>query len=249
METESPLTHHLIGRLARSPLFAGLQKDLLAEMVTHSRQEQWPKGKKVEPSVFLRRFYVVIQGRIEAIREDSATRRHLVLFVLGPGDGYDILPVLDGRPHEAPATALDDSLLVSFPIEQIRQWLDAHPRLNHNLMLYATGCLRQMEHLATDLALHDTLTRLARLILRHVERAQSEDSARHSLRRIHDFTHDHLAAMVGSVRQVVNRQLKELERGGAIAHNAGGLVARDLARLRDYAEKLHPRAGKRPDRP
>ena len=58
-----------------------------------------------------------------------------------------------------------------------------------------------LAELAADLALHDTEVRLARLILRHVD----NDDPHHSLRLIHDLSHESLGAMIGTVRVVVNR--------------------------------------------
>ncbi len=247
MENNAPplLKNHLRRRLARSSLFTGLDEEVLDEMVANGRQENWPKGFEAPPDTFIERFFVVTQGRLEAVRTDPVTRKPFTLFVLGPGDGYDIVPLLDGEPHNTGAIALDDMLLLSFPIEQIREWLHEYPQMNRNFLPYAATCLRHMENLATDLALHDTLTRLARLILRHVDQSHPPDARPYPVHLIHDLKHERLARMIGSVRQVVNQHLQKLKKSGALEHRAEGLFVRDLERLIHYAEGLQHK-GNRP---
>jgi CRP-like cAMP-binding protein len=53
---------------------------------------------------------------------------------------------------------------------------------------------------------------------------------------LHRITHQDIAAMVGSVREVVQRALKELERGGAIELERSPIRVRDIARLQRFCE-------------
>lgn len=51
-------------------------------------------------------------------------------------------------------------------------------------------------------------------------------------------THEHLAAELGSAREVISRLLKELERAGAIELARGRILLRDETTLRHRAENL-----------
>jgi hypothetical protein len=66
--------------------------------------------------------------------------------------------------------------------------------------------IRTLEELASDLSLHDTATRLAKLILRHVDHENQPPE----LKLINDVSNKELASMIGSVRVVVNRHLTKL---------------------------------------
>ncbi|HHH39484.1 MAG TPA: Crp/Fnr family transcriptional regulator, partial [Sedimenticola sp.] len=165
------------------------------------------------------------------------TGKRVVLFLLGPGDGFDILTLLDGRPHEAEATALDPLELLSAPIEEVRRWICEHPAFNRRFLPYVGDQLRRMETLASDLALLDTASRLARLILRHIDPQLHKDHPHglHPVKLIADLNHESLGHMVGSVRQVVNRHLQGMRRSGIIHGGRGEWVIKDLEALKHQA--------------
>ena len=234
-----PLLRNLLRRsLASSPLFKGLDDALLDAIVMAGQQVSWSKKHEADAAYFTEHFLVIVQGRLEAGRLDPNTNKPFTLFVLGPGDGYDIVPLLDGRLHDNRAVALDDMLLLSLPVNRVRQWLADYPQMNSNFLHYAVSCLRHMENLATDLALHDTLKRLANLILRHVDPLHDTGTCPYPVHLIHDLKHEKLARMIGSVRQVVNQHLQKLKQSGALEHNARNLFVRDLELLKSYAEGL-----------
>ena len=136
------------------------------------------------------------------------------------------------------AVALDDMLLLSLPVSRMRKWLTDYPPMNRNMLHYTVSCLRHMENLATDLALHDTLKRLANLILRHVDSSHGPQNCPYPVHLIHDLKHEKLAQMIGSVRQVVNQHLQKLKKSGALEHGTGKLFVRDLELLKNYAEGI-----------
>jgi CRP/FNR family transcriptional regulator len=85
-----------------------------------------------------------------------------------------------------------------------------------------------------DLALRDATARVARLLLgcmgRHKHIVEHADEA------CAHITHHEIAAMVGSVREVVQRALKQLERDGAIAVERSRVKVHDLAKLESWAQ-------------
>jgi hypothetical protein len=80
------------------------------------------------------------------------------------------------------------------------------------------------------------MTRLARLILRHVvpHHPASVDD-KYSLKLIHDLHDESLARMVGSVRQVVNRHLQHWRRQGVLHKQNFHTEVRELETLQQYA--------------
>jgi len=73
-----------------------------------------------------------------------------------------------------------------------------------------------LENSATDLALYDTITRLARLILRYVDDKSSQQEQEYSVKLINDLSYEALAQMIGSVRKVVNLNIQELKNRGLL---------------------------------
>lgn len=227
--------------LGRSPLFAKLEPDLVADLLGAFRRETWErKTSGMTWRHALDRLYLILSGRLEVARSNPETGRDVTLFLLGPGDAFDVVTLLDGRPHEVVTLALDDLEVLSAPLGLVHQWIERHPDFNRTLLPYLGAQMRALSELATDLALHDTTTRLARLILRHADL----DHPHRSLRLINDLSHEHLAGLIGSVRAVVNRQIQHLKQDGVISASRGKLAIRDLNALLEQSHgfgALEPR--------
>jgi len=229
---------HCKARLAGSPLFAGLSDGLMDSMLGMFRRDNWRRGVQLDPSIFQQRLYLLIDGRVEVTRINPQTGRSITLFLLGPGDGIDMITLLNERPHDITPVALEDVSLISVPLVEARAWLEKHPEFNRNFLPYLGDQMRKLEDLATDLALHDTMTRLARLILRYVKPAQAGHGvgSGRCLHLINDLHDESLARMVGSVRQVVNRHLQHWRKQGILRKRHFQTVVSDLEALQEYAD-------------
>ncbi len=231
--------------IRKSRLFAGLPDETLDRMLAHCRQDTWRRGVHLDDSLFQRRFYLITQGRLEVMRSNPETGRNITLALMGPGDGVDVITLLNGQPHEVESVAVDDVSLVSVPLQDARNWIRDYPEFNRNFLPYLGDQMRLMEDLATDLALHDTMTRMARLILRHIlPHHEADNSSPPALKLINDLHDESLARMIGSVRQVVNRHLQHWRRQGVLHDDRFKTVIRDLKLLRDYATGVVHKTGK-----
>jgi len=229
--------------LSRSPLFAELADTSIDNMLSLFRRDTWRRGVNLDPVIFQERFYLLIEGRLEVTRINPQTGRSIILYILAPGDGIDVVTLLSTQPHEVLPVALDDIALISVPIDAARDWIDRHPEFNRKFLPYLGEQMRRMEDLATDLALYDTITRLARLILRHVapQHPRSVDGEFH-LRLIHDLNDESLAHMVGSVRQVVNRHLQHWRKQGVLHRHKFHTTVAELESLKEYAGEASPQS-------
>ncbi len=229
--------------LERFPLFAGLGRHALKEIAARLAIEQWPKNRLiVGPAATTERFRVVVRGRVKIVRSNSRDGRELTLWLLGPGDGFDLAALLDGEPHAIAAWTLDDVTTVSAPMSVFRDWLERHPPLRLAVQRQAAAKLRELTELAGDLALHDTSTRLAHLLLRHLDESHAADETgpdrRHDPRldRRLDLSQQELASLIGSVRVVVGRALAQMRREGIITLHRGALRITSIKRLLARAE-------------
>jgi len=245
MKMNQDYYHQCKDVLSESPLFAGLAEEVFDDMLKLFRRDTWRRGLQLNPDVFQERFYLLIEGRLEVMRINPNTGRSVTLYLLGPGDGIDIMTLLNSQPHEVMPVALDDVVLMSASMADARRWIDHHRDFNRNFLPYLGEQMRKMEDLATDLALHDTMTRLARLLLRHVapEHPQSRQD-KHHLRLIHDLHDESLARMVGSVRQVVNRHLQHWRKLGILHKHKFRTEVAELEALQNYADEVAPKAEK-----
>lgn len=221
-------------RLADSPLVRGLSAPAVEAMARAQRVEHAAAGTVLlQGEDTAARFHVVLEGRVKLVRHHAGNGRELTLFLLGPGDGFDIVGLLDGRPHDITALALDPVSLCSAPAALWRRWLDENPLLRHAMLHYVARQFRHLDTLAGELAMDDTMTRLAHLLLRHFD----EEEARGGPNLIRDLPHEELAHLIGSVRVVITRLLGRLRNAGIVRTVGGHLHVPELHRLLDLAER------------
>lgn len=242
MNTRLPLYKTYRHRLSQTELFQGLSETLLDDMLSHFRLETWNRGSVHDSQVGLRRFFLVLDGRMELLQAHPVSGKQIAISILQAGDVFDVLSLLDGEVHEVIPTALDDLQLLSAPINEVRAWLQAHPEFNGNLLPYLAKRIRLREALAADLGLYNTETRLARTILRYATLdglPRNEIGSGFEVRLLHGLSNEKLAQMVGAARQVVNRHLQAFKRDGTLHLESHRMIIDDLQKLRDHADALH----------
>lgn len=179
----------------------------------------------------LRYFYFIIRGKIKISQLNLETLKEQTIHLLTRGDMFDVVTLLDGNSHEYTSTVLEDSEVIQVPIHHIRDLIDTNPAFNRYFFPYLGKQMRRMEDLAVDLSLYDVYHRLLRLFARNVD---GEDE--NSLALINDLSHEELAALVGSVRKVVNRNLQQLKREGVIDIARKQIILTDLEKILDQLE-------------
>lgn len=241
MKNSLPLYNTYRYRLSQTELFKGLPFDMLDDMLAHFRLETWKKGSVHDSRIAVSRFYVVVDGRMELSQAHPVTGKQMSIIILSPGDVYDVLSLLDGSEHNVIPEALDDLQLFSAPIEAVRKWIQIHPEFNRSFMPYLAKRIRLQETLVTDLALYDTDTRLARLILRYAATDELPEGGNEKgldVPLLHGLSNEKLAQMIGSARQVVNRHLQAMKREGVLHTENHRLIIDDLRKLRSRADMM-----------
>lgn len=224
---------HTVDVLRQIPYFAGLDAAALADIARTLRPRVAAPGEHIvvegEPCQGL---YVVLAGQVRLVKMSADGREH-VLRVLGPGTTFNDVAVFDGEPNSDTAVAIGATRIGFIPPATMTALIDSHPATARAALKLLAGRHRSLGHMVEDLALRDVTARVARLLLgcigHHDHVVEKADFA---CARI---THQEIATMVGSVREVVQRALKELERDGAIALERSRIDIRDPAKLEHWA--------------
>ena len=239
MRPESPFYEHCRGILEHSILFSDLDEPTRQALLCIFRRETWDKGAHLPPKLVSELFTVIISGRMELTRTNPETGRQITLFTLGSGDAFDVISLLDGREHDIQPIALEPLELITAPLGKVRQWIETHPAFNRAFLPYLGEKIRQLENLSADLALYETVTRLAKLILNQATPdfplAGGDDSCPPLINTLSD---EAMARMIGSVRVIVNRHIQDFIHMGLISTKRGQLVVNDLEKLREYCEHV-----------
>ncbi len=183
--------------------------------------------------------YFIVSGHIKSVRIDAETGRAVTLFLFGPGDSFDLLQLLHGPSDETIFEAFSDVFMLSAPKTEVVKWLIDYPEFNKAILPYLGEMIVHLEDLVSSIALHDTETRLAHLIVKHLETGEHN-----GVHLINDMNHENLAQMIGSVRTVVNRQLHHWREAGVIATNNGKIQVKNLEVLLEKIEAHMPWAAR-----
>ena len=221
--------------LRQIPYFAGLDAASLANVARALRPRDAQPGEHIlvegEPCEGL---YVVIAGQVRLVKTSADGREH-VLRVLGPGTSFNDVAVFDGEPNSDTAVAVGPSRIGFIPLATMTALIDRHPGVARAALKLLAGRQRSLGHVVEDLALRDVTARVARLLLGCIgHHDHIVEKAGFACARI---SHQEIAAMVGSVREVVQRALKELERDGAIALQRSHIDIRDPGKLERWAHE------------
>ena len=216
----------------QSLLFASLPEALIQEIAPYFHLIKWEKGDYIHPENLMTQFYFLQVGQLEMKRNNPDTGREVTLDMLYPGDSFDITTLLDSKPHDVILEPITPAIqLISVPIEMMRKWIWTYPELNQQFLPYLAHKMREQEDLASSFVLHDISTRLSRLILKHINKIQHYTGKKEDAQKTHlinGLSDETLARMVGSVRQVVNKQLQYWCSQGIINKKRNQLIINDL---------------------
>lgn len=176
--------------------------------------------------------YIIEKGSVKLFKS-SLQGRELVLQVFGQGESFNEVPVFDRETNPVNVAVLEDSLVWIVDAEAIRACLDKYPDVAKAIVLNLSKNLRMLVEKVEELSFFQVTNRLARLLARLPD---EQLMGRTDIR----LTRDELAARLGTVREVVVRSLRELERSGAIQVSRTKIEIVDEARLQDWIGMSNP---------
>ena len=227
--------------LRNTPYLRSLPQTALQTLATSLRERRYHAGdvifRKGDRSEGLG---VVLRGRVRTVTI-SPEGREQVLKVFGPGRTFGDIPVFDDEPQPADAMAMSDTIVVFIPQSDLLACLRQYPDAAIEVVRLFASRLRAYKQMVEDLSLRTVVARVARFLVGRVRGAQTlvEESPTSSP----EYTQDEIAAMVGSVREVVQRALKTLEHAGLIRMARGRTQIIDLEALEGWAESVSINSG------
>lgn len=153
--------------------------------------------------------YVVVSGRVK-IYLDDARGREITLRTIGPGGSFGELAVLSEGPRAANVATLMDSRLSVISKSDFMQCLQDNPAISFMIIRLLVERIREMTEDVSTLALLDVYGRVAKTLTRNSAECDGKQLT-------NPMTHQDIANMVGSSREMVTRILKDLKTGGYIS--------------------------------
>jgi CRP-like cAMP-binding protein len=150
----------------------------------------------------------------------------MTMNVLGGGDVFGEIALLDGQSRTADAVAMEDTDMFFLPRRDFLGLLDREPSIAQQLIGLLCARLRDVIGRMEETTFLPAAIRLARRILMLAADYGAEVRA----------SQEELASLTGVTRETVNRQLQAWKRTGVISLARGRLVIHDIDDFRRLAK-------------
>ena len=212
--------------LRQHPIFRDLSPAALDQLCRYCKTRAFKKGTMVfskgDPGNSL---FAVVKGTVR-IGVSSAEGREAVFNIIGPGEIFGEIALLDGRERTADALATTDSELLAIDRREFLPFVQSQPILATKLIELLCTRLRWISEHVEQIVLPSLPGRLAKALLRLAEK---EGKASGAMKL--SITQLELGQMVGMSRESINKQLQawttrklvRLERGSVVMLNKEAL--------------------------
>lgn len=219
--------------LAKVPIFSGLTENELGFLSERAGVRHYSAGEIVfsegAPCFGL---YVLETGHVR-IFKSSPNGREQVLSIEGPGSSVAELPVFDGGNYPASVMAIEEATLLFISKQDFQALCLAHPQVAIKVLRVVGARLRRLVGIIEELSFTTVRHRLASLLFRL---AQKEGKRTSEGVEIALPNQQELAAQIGTVRELISRNLNRLQAERVLDIDARRVVIRDMKALEAEVE-------------
>ena len=215
--------------LTKVQIFSGLTESELAFLAQRAVPRNYSPGESVftegEPCAGL---YVVESGHVR-IFKSSAGGREQVLSIEGPGSSVAELPVFDGGNYPASVSAVDDVTLLFVSKQDFQALCLTHPQVALKVLRVVGARLRRLVGIIEELSFTTVRHRLASFLLR-----LAQGQGKHTSEGVEvtlPVSNQELASQIGTVRELVSRNLSRFQSEGLVKIDGRSVIIRDLKAL------------------
>lgn len=230
----NPNRTDLAAVLAKTPLLAGLSPEELRTLAARTVRKLFSAGELLfsegEPCSGL---HIIAQGKVR-IFKTSVNGREQVLAVNVPGESIAELPVFDGGAYPASATAVEDAEIAFISRRDFHAFCIEHPEVPLKVLSVVGGRLRRLVGIIEELSFTTVRQRLISVLVK-LAQTEGRNTAR-GIELMLPGSHQELANQLGTVRELISRNLMRLQAEGLIDVDARQIVVKNLRGLQSLLE-------------
>jgi CRP/FNR family transcriptional regulator len=231
MTTAKPTSN--IETLRRVAIFADLSEAELQFLAERAVTREYTAGDIVftegEPCAGL---FIVEAGALR-IFKSSPSGREQVLSVEGPGSSVAELPVFDGGNYPASTSAAKPTRVLFVSKQDFYSLCLVHPKVALKVLKVVGARLRRLVGIIEELSFTTVRSRLISFLVRIAKEGKKTDRG---IEASLPPSNQELASHIGTVRELVSRNLSRLQAEGLIAAEGKTVIILDLAKLQAELE-------------
>ncbi len=217
--------------LRKHPIFADLEPEAFDQLCRYAKHTTLKRGAalfaKGDPGHSL---YAVISGSVK-MSISSADGRNAILNIVGPGEIFGEMALLDGRARSSDAIANTNCELFVIDRREFIPFVRSQPALAMKFIELLCGRLRQTSDQVEQIILQNLPGRLASTLIRLSEKHKEEPTGRTIA-----ITQQEISEMVGMTRESINKQLRAWATRGWVRLEHGAIVVLKEEPLRQIAD-------------
>lgn len=216
----------LIATLGKIAYFRMLPEDALRTLAVEARVADFEADQMIilegEDSAGM---WLIESGSVKIHRHSRQGAEH-ILHLLGPGDFFNDIPALDGRPNAASATALTLTRCWNLSTASVHALMQRYPVICQAAVNVLTARVRHLISQIEMLSLLSVPQRLARFLI---------EQAEHPSLGVPGITRAAIAAHLGASPETISRALRQLQERGMIRFDRHQVLIVDEMALRQLA--------------
>ena len=218
--------------LRKHEIFSDLDNEALEQLGRYAKHTVLKRGatifSKGDPGNSL---YAVIAGTVK-ISISSPDGRNAILNLIGPGETFGEMSVLDGQTRSADAIANTNCEIYVIDRRDFLPFMRNQPALSMKFIELLCTRLRWTSDQVEQVILQDLPGRLASALLGLTEKRKLEPAASQTIA----ITQQEISEMVGMTRESINKQLRAWAARHWVRLEHGAIVVLDAVSLRELAE-------------
>ena len=197
--------------LSEIELFSELNETELQEVAAFAQVRKVPTDTTIfyegDPADAV---FVVVNGRVKVVTA-SAEGKEFILTVLGAGQVFGEMGLLEAAPRSAAVVTITEVELMTIKRDDFDRLIETRPTISRKLMAILSRRLRRANSKMESLAYMDVAGRLARYLLdMALDHGQRLGNGWVVVKRP---THSDIAHSIGTSRETVSRLINEFEEG------------------------------------
>lgn len=203
--------------LKATPLFAALDDSEINSLAARCGIQSFSTGQILfSEGETCKGLYIVVSGRVR-IFKTSLGGREQVLSIEGAGASVAELPVFDGGKYPASASALEQTEGLFISRSDLRAICMERPEVSLKLLQVVGARLRRLVGIIEELSFTTVRHRLISWLLRQA--SQEGQPTNRGVVLTLNASHQEIAAQIGTVRELVSRNLARLQAQSLIEMN------------------------------
>lgn len=215
--------------LEKTPLLSSLSAAELQMLAARTVRKLFNGGELLfsegEPCNGLQ---IIARGKVR-IFKTSASGREQVLAVNVPGESVAELPVFDGGPYPASAVAIEQTEIAFISRRDFSAFCMEHPEVALKVLSVVGARLRRLVGIIEELSFTTIRQRLIAVLLKLAQSEGKTTAAGVEFQL--PASHQELASQLGTVRELISRNLMRLQAEGLLDVDARQIVVKDLKGL------------------